>query len=78
MTQKRRQSTADFCTGSVAAGGDGGGGEAVVEPIHGIVEALEGRLAEVSTMASPMVENTHSAAAQDAQHKDGIAIAHAA
>ena len=52
-----------FLHGSVAAGGDGGEGEAVVEPIHGIVEALEGRLAEVSTMASPMVENTHSVAA---------------
>jgi hypothetical protein len=39
--------TADFCTGSIAAGGDGGEGEAMVEPVHGVVEVLEGRLAEV-------------------------------
>jgi hypothetical protein len=58
--------TANFCTGSVAAGGDGGEGEAVVELVHGVMEVLEGRLAQVFATASPMLVDAHDAAAQDA------------
>ena len=67
-TEFRRNATntTDFCTGSVAVGGDGGEGEAMVEPVHRVVEVLEGRLAEFFMMASPMVENTNDAASKDA------------
>jgi hypothetical protein len=75
---EHRDPTADFCTGSIVAGGDGGEGEAMVEPVHGVVEVLEGRLPEVFAMASPRVVNADGAAAENAQDQDGIAVAHAA
>lgn len=60
------------------AGCDGGESEAIVELIHRVVKVLEGGLPEVFAKFFPPVEDSHGAATKDAQHKDGIAIAHPA
>ena len=60
------------------AGCDGGESEAMIELVHRVVKVLEGGLAEVFAVFSPPVEDSHSAATKDAQHKDGIAVAHPA
>ena len=58
--------TADFCTGSLGAGGEGGEGEAMIEAVHGAVVVFEGELAEVSAAASPGVVVAHEAATHHA------------
>ena len=41
--QGGKHGTADFCTGSSAAGCDGSEGEAMVESVHRIVEIFKGK-----------------------------------
>ena len=46
----------------------------MVESFHGVVEVLEGGLAEVVAQTSPWIVDANGAATQDAQYENGIAV----
>jgi len=59
-------------------GGNGGEGQSIVESVHGIVEVFNSGLAFVFEAFAPVQVDAQRGAASDAQHEQGVAVAHPA